>query len=377
MLRTREKILVDIKNRKELREIYSHWKDYEQEEFLDFCTGVKGIKMTYDTFFKEIFNPELSPERLSDFLSEILEQKVKILHVLPNDTTRIADENALLITDIVVELENGSIANVEIQKIGYMFPGERAACYSADLLLRQYRRLRDKKKKKFTYKDIKPVYVVVLFEKSPEEFGQFTSDYIHYVKPQSNTGIRVNLLQEYYFVSLDNFKEKMQNEGITNKLEAWLTFLCTDDPEDIVKLILKYPEFKSLYEDAYQLCLNVEKVMGMFSQELRMLDVNTTQFMIDTMQEKMEKLQEKEAELRDLLEEKNREKTKLQGVLDDLQTKLAEQDEEKTELQGVLDDLQTKLAEQDEEKTELQGKCNEQADLILQLQTKLQEAGIE
>ena len=282
MLRTREKILVDIKNRKELREIYSHWKDYEQE--------------------------------------------------------------------------NGSIANVEIQKIGYMFPGERAACYSADLLFRQYRRLRDKKKKKFTYKDIKPVYVVVLFEKSPEEFGQFTSDYIHYVKPQSNTGIRVNLLQEYYFVSLDNFKEKMQNEGITNKLEAWLTFLCTDDPEDIVKLILKYPEFKSLYEDAYQLCLNVEKVMGMFSQELRMLDVNTTQFMIDTMQEKMEKLQEKEAELRDLLEEKNREKTKLQGV---------------------LDDLQTKLAEQDEEKTELQGKCNEQADLILQLQTKLQEAGIE
>ncbi len=52
---------------------------------------------------------------------------------------RIADETSLLITDIVVELEDGSIANVEMQKIGYLFPGQRCACYSADLLLRQYK----------------------------------------------------------------------------------------------------------------------------------------------------------------------------------------------------------------------------------------------
>lgn len=328
MLRTREEIFAEIKSRKELTEIFQHWKDYEKEEFLNFCTGVRGIKMTYDTFFKEVFNAELDSERLSDFLSEILKQKVKILHVLPNDTTRIADENALLITDIVVELEDGSIANVEIQKIGYMFPGERAACYSADLLLRQYRRIRDKKKKKFTYKDIKPVYVVVLFEKSPEEFQRFTKNYIHYLKAQSDTGVQLNLLQEFYFISLDIFMKKMHNEGVTNKLEAWLAFLCTDDPEDIVKLITMYPEFKSLYEDAYQLCLNMEKVMGMFSKELRMLDENTTQFMIDTMQEKLEKLQ------------------------------------------GYI-------AEQAEKNSELQDMVDEQADLIQKLQAKLKEAGIE
>ncbi|MCI8382371.1 MAG: hypothetical protein HFI07_11375 [Lachnospiraceae bacterium] len=59
---------------------------------------------------------------------------------------RIADETSLLITDIVVELEDGSIANVEMQKIGYLFPGQRCACYSADLLLRQYKRVRGKEK---------------------------------------------------------------------------------------------------------------------------------------------------------------------------------------------------------------------------------------
>ena len=59
--------------------------------------------------------------------------------VTGGDSMRIADETSLLITDIVVELEDGSIANVEMQKIGYLFPGQRCACYSADLLLRQYK----------------------------------------------------------------------------------------------------------------------------------------------------------------------------------------------------------------------------------------------
>ena len=58
---------------------------------------------------------------------------MRIVDVLPNDGTRLADESTLLITDMVVQLEDGSIANLEIQKIGYYFPGERSACYSADL----------------------------------------------------------------------------------------------------------------------------------------------------------------------------------------------------------------------------------------------------
>ncbi|MDE7177826.1 MAG: hypothetical protein K2O59_08415 [Lachnospiraceae bacterium] len=47
--------------------------------------------------------------------------------VSAGDFTRIADESSLLIMDIVVELEGGSIANVEMQKIGYLFPGQRSA----------------------------------------------------------------------------------------------------------------------------------------------------------------------------------------------------------------------------------------------------------
>ena len=42
-----------------------------------------------------------------EFLSLILEQKVKILKILPNDTVRIADESSLIITDIVIEIKYG------------------------------------------------------------------------------------------------------------------------------------------------------------------------------------------------------------------------------------------------------------------------------
>ena len=82
---------------------------------------------------KEILNPENTPERVNELLTLLLGQRVRIVDVLPNDGTRLADESTLLITDMVVQLEDGSIANLEIQKIGYYFPGERslslARCY--------------------------------------------------------------------------------------------------------------------------------------------------------------------------------------------------------------------------------------------------------
>ena len=82
----------------------------------------------YDAFAKEVLNPETTPEGLDEFLSLLLGQKVRVVQALFDDNTRIADENSLLVTDIVVRLEDGSLANLEIQKIGYLFPGQCSAC---------------------------------------------------------------------------------------------------------------------------------------------------------------------------------------------------------------------------------------------------------
>ena len=285
MIRSREEILKEIDGNIKLTEKFYSWGDAARQEFLDFCTGVRGVKLLYDSFFKEIMNPETVPERLEDFLSVLLQKKVKIVEVLPGDSSRIADEQSLLIMDILVRFEDGTYCNVEVQKIGYAFPGERSACYSSDLLLRQYKTAKSRKKEKFTYKDVKGVYTIILMDKSARIFDEFSEKYVHTFRQGSDTGLAMDLLQNYIFIPLDIFCENVHNKGIKNKLDAWLVFLSMDEPERIIDLITAYPEFKAMYEHVYSMCRNVEDAMGIFSEELKILDRNTVRYMVDEMQD--------------------------------------------------------------------------------------------
>ena len=317
MLQTREAILKEINNNEKMWSTFYSWEEERQEEFLDFCTGARGVKVMYDFVSKEVLNPESTPERIDELLSLLLKQEVHVMEVLPNDGTRLADESSLVIMDIVVQLSDGSIANLEIQKIGYKFPGERSACYSADLLLRQYKRVRSERKKKFSYKDIKDVYTIVLFENSPAEFKKFPDVYIHSFGQKSDSGLEFNLLQKYVFVAL-----------------AWIAFCCIDDPEMIIAIIEQYPEFRAYYEQIYDICRNIEGVMDMFSKELQELDRNTVQLMIDEMQED---LKQKGKEL-DLINQKLGEKNQ------ELDEKNQELDEKNQELNEKNQELQAALA---------------------------------
>ena len=352
MIREREDIKQEIYENSKLLEKYREWDEEQQEEFLDYCTGVKGVKILYDAFFKEIMNPENTPERLNELLSLLLGQSVTIKRVLPGDSTRLADEQSLLIMDILVELADNSLANVEVQKIGYSFPGQRSACYSSDLLLRQYKRVKGEKKKAFSYKDIKSVYTIVFFETSIKEFHEYPQNYIHKFKQQSDTGLELELLQKYVFIPLDifrtiyhnNVKSNGKNGGgnCWNRTEAWLTFLSTDEPEIIIELIRQYPEFKEMYEEIYVMCQNVEKVMEMFSKELIQLDRNTVQYMIDEMQDTIDiQKEELEAKQETIDTQKNE--------LEEQKTTINAQKEELKAKQNQLEAKQNTINEQKDE----------------------------
>ena len=321
LIQTRQEVLENIEGNKELKTLFFSWKKKHQEEFLDYCTGARGVKILYDSFFKYVFNPDCHRERLNTLLSILLKKKVKVQEVLQNEHIQVAAEHSLLIMDIVVQMEDGSIANVEVQKIGYQFPGQRAACYSADLLLRQYKRMKDLAQdndKKFSYKSIKTVYTIVFFEQSPEEFKKYPGEYLHHFESQSDTGIKLELLQKYLFIPLDIFRKITENGCIKNEVEAWLTFLSTDEPERITSLIAEYPKFKPMYEDIYRLCRNTEEVMRMFSEELAILDKNTVEYMIDEMQEELDRRASVIAESAKALQAKDDEIKKLQAELERL-----------------------------------------------------------
>lgn len=94
----------------------------------------------------------------------------------------------------------------------------------------------------------------------------------------------------------------MENKTIQTELEAWLTFLSTDDPEQIYNLVQIFPVFKEMYEDIFRLCQNTERVMDMFSKELAEMDHNTAEYMVDEMQKDLDEareiIQEKDNELK-------------------------------------------------------------------------------
>ncbi len=77
--------------------------------------------------------------------------------------------------------------------------------------------------------------------------------------------------------------------------------MSDDRPEEILKLIEEYPEFKKLYDEVYEMCRNMEEFMGLFSEELAILDSNTVEYMMDEMQreidEKKELLQQQDEKL--------------------------------------------------------------------------------
>lgn len=93
--RSRQEVLQEIESRPALRDQFKQWDSRYQTLFLEICTGARGLRVVYDGVFKEIFNPEITPERLEEILSLLLKRKVKIKETLPNDGVRLGEVPAI------------------------------------------------------------------------------------------------------------------------------------------------------------------------------------------------------------------------------------------------------------------------------------------
>ena len=117
--------------------------------------------------------------------------------------------------------------------------------------------------------------------------------------------------REYVLIPLDIFVKYQHNRNVIERRDAWLTLLVCDEPEKIIALIEKYPEFRQIYEEGYEICRNTERVMEMFSKELYELDRNTVQYMMDEQQERIDAQREGISAQQDKL-------SKQQDMIDDL-----------------------------------------------------------
>ena len=300
--KSREEVMYEIRKNPDVYMVFQNLNRDFQERYIQFCMGVRGVMMTYDPFFKHIFDVEKHPERLSDFVSCIVKKKLQVKHVLPSEHRRISEKGSLLVMDILAETESGELVNVEIQKIGYLFPGQRASCYAADMIMRQYEREKSNRGEKFTYKDMKKVYTIVIIEKSGKEFKKHPNHYVHGGTWKFSTGLELDMLEEFYYVPLDIFFDIEDNkieETKMSELAAWLYFIGSDQLRHIQKVVERYPKFEEMYREIVRFRYHPEEAIGMFSEALKVLDENTVTYMVEEMKQELEEKDKK-------LEEKNK-----------------------------------------------------------------------
>ena len=234
--------------------------------------------------------------------------------------------------DILVQLSNGSRVNVEMQKLGIYFPGERSSCYIADAIMRQYTELKNSLKDDFSYKKMKPFYLVVLMEQSSGPFKKVAPHYIHTKQISYDSGAIVSSLAGIKYISLDTFRQTVHN--IDNKLQAWLTFFSSDEPADIIALITAYPEFRELYEEIAEFRTNPKELINMYSEALAVADRNTIRLMIDDMQDELASLTQQVADKTNEVAEKDNE-------IAEKNNEIAEKDNEIARLKAELAQLKS------------------------------------
>lgn len=155
-----------------------------------------------------------------------------------------------------------------------------------------------------------------------------------------DSGAKVNLLSNLVYISLDTFRDVSEN--VSNKMVAWLTFLSSDKPEDILQLVEKYPEFKECYQDIMKFRTKPEELINMFSEALIQMDKNTVQYMIEEQQKELENNKKELQEQQKELEQTNKELEQKSQELEDSKKIQKELEKEVADLRKQLEALTSK-----------------------------------
>ncbi|MBP3297845.1 MAG: hypothetical protein J6M27_14810, partial [Lachnospiraceae bacterium] len=193
---------------------------------------------------------------------------------------------------------------------------------------------------RFQYEDMPPVYIIILMDKSSGEFlvKNVRDHYIHRRNITYDSGVNLKALQNITYISLDTFRKKLQNEGISNIQDAWLTFFSSARAQDILTLIDKFPQFREYYHDIAEYRRKPEEVIRMYSEMIAFLDKNTINYMVEDMTNQVSVLKEEKKELEAQKQTLEVQKQQLEAHNQDLEA-------HNQDLEAHNQDLETKFKE--------------------------------
>ena len=175
--------------------------------------------------------------------------------------------------------------------------------------------------------------------------------YLHFGKTVFDTGLKLELLQRFYLISLDVFSENKYPMDKNNRVTAWLSLLATRNVDDLTEILAVYPWLEAIYQDMASYLHKPEEVLTMFSDALKILDHNTVQYMIDEMQNTIDdqkaQLSDKDSQLADKdsqLADKDSQLADKDSQLTDMHSQLADKDSQLTDMHSQLADKDSQIA---------------------------------
>jgi septal ring factor EnvC (AmiA/AmiB activator) len=155
------------------------------------------------------------------------------------------------------------------------------------------------------------------------------------------------MLQQSYLIALDIFRECRYDDD-SSRLAGWLALLCTEDVEDAVRVVERFPWIEEIYREIAELRGKPSEVIGMYSSMIMELDNNSIQFIVDEQKAEIESLKKSGAEKDEKLAEKDEK-------LAEKDEKLAEQGKELAQQSRMLKEAEDRNCELMEQIARLKG----------------------
>lgn len=147
-----------------------------------------------------------------------------------------------------------------------------------------------------------------------EIFHAYGNNCIHMGKTTFNTGLELELLQEYCLVVLDVFNKETYPKD-SDLRTAWLQFLTTETIDDAVELATEYPWLIEIYKEMESYMEHPGQVLDMYSEALKISQQNTEKYIVEEQQIQLAEKQMKIEEQNRILEEKEEEVERLRKLL--------------------------------------------------------------
>ena len=197
------------------------------------------LSVKRDIVFKRIFAHKGNEEFLTEFLSSLLNIKIKNIEIMHDiHLEKDIEDDKLGIIDVRAVINDNSIINIEIQLRNEFNIIERSTFYDSKLISDQLR-------KNDLYKDLKPVIVICILDYNFFPFEEYINDTVMVLNKHRKFDVNENM--KYYYIELPKFRKSNYNrESIINQ---WLTFIDSENSKELDEIMKKNNTIKKANDE--------------------------------------------------------------------------------------------------------------------------------